>query len=68
MEIIDGTDRTPKVTISRANSIENRVVKLLQYLDRAHPSEGWGSSSMGTRRGGARLLSRGIRKGRVTRQ
>lgn len=42
MEIIDGKDRTPLVTISRANSIENRVTKLLQYLDKAHPSEGWG--------------------------
>lgn len=40
-EIIDGTDRAPQVTITRANSIENRLVKLLSYLGSRFPDEGW---------------------------
>jgi len=42
MEIIDGTDRTPIVTVTRANSIENRTIKLLQYLRRKYAGDGWG--------------------------
>jgi hypothetical protein len=41
LEIIDGTDRTPKVHVNRANSIENRLLKLLSYLKAKHPDEGW---------------------------
>jgi triacylglycerol esterase/lipase EstA (alpha/beta hydrolase family) len=41
LEIIDGTDRTTLVTVDRANSIENRIVKLLQYLQQQNPSENW---------------------------
>lgn len=40
-EVIDGTDHAPQVTITRANSIENRLVKLLGYLANRYPSEGW---------------------------
>jgi hypothetical protein len=42
LEILDGTDRTPLVDVDRANSIENRLIKLLQYLDANHPGAGWG--------------------------
>jgi hypothetical protein len=42
LEILDGTDRTPLVDVDRANSIENRLIKLLQYLDANRPGEGWG--------------------------
>jgi hypothetical protein len=41
MEIIDGVDRSPFVATSRANSIDNRLTKLLIYLDREYPEEGW---------------------------
>ncbi|MCI0363420.1 MAG: hypothetical protein L0219_06025, partial [Phycisphaerales bacterium] len=41
MEIIDGADRTSLVTITRANSVENRVIKLLQYLQGRYPTDGW---------------------------
>ncbi len=41
LEIIDGTDRTPRVEVNRANSIENRLIKLLRYLDKNFPKEGW---------------------------
>jgi hypothetical protein len=42
MEILDGVDRTDRVTISEANSITNRLVKLLQYLDAEFPDDEWG--------------------------
>lgn len=43
LEIINGTDLSPQVSVSRANSIENRLIKLLQYLQRTAPaSENWG--------------------------
>lgn len=41
MEIIDGIDRSTRVDVSRANSIDNRLTKLLLYLDEQYPSEGW---------------------------
>jgi hypothetical protein len=43
LERIDGVDRTNKVQVSPANSIKNRLVKLLQYLDKNYPSDGWKS-------------------------
>lgn len=41
LEIIDGTNRTTLVTVDRANCIENRIIKLLQYLHQQNPSENW---------------------------
>ncbi|HMB94327.1 MAG TPA: T9SS type A sorting domain-containing protein [Rhodothermales bacterium] len=41
LEIIDGTDRSDLVDVDRPNSVENRLVKLLQYLDDRFPTEGW---------------------------
>jgi hypothetical protein len=40
-EYLDGIDRTPMVAVSRANTIENRLVKLLQYLHRQNPQDNW---------------------------
>ena len=42
LEILDGTDRSDIVDVSQANSITNRVAKLVEYLDREHPDDGWG--------------------------
>lgn len=42
LEIKDGTDRTPLVNVTRANSIENRLIKLLLYLHSRAPKDGWG--------------------------
>jgi hypothetical protein len=42
LEIIDGSNRTDKVDVDRTNSIENRLIKLLVYLDTQWPVEGWG--------------------------
>jgi len=41
MEIIDGIDRSPFVNVTAANSIDNRLTKLLVYLDAQFPDEGW---------------------------
>ena len=42
LEIIDGTDRTPLVSIDRGNSIESRLASALNYLQSRFPGEGWG--------------------------
>lgn len=41
LEIIDGINRSTLVTVTQANSIDNRLTKLLVYLDRQFPDEGW---------------------------
>jgi hypothetical protein len=40
-EILDGSDSSPVVAVDRANSIENRLTKLLEYLASQHAGEGW---------------------------
>jgi len=42
LDIIDGGDRSfPVVDVSPANSIDNRLTKLLDSLNAWHPDEGW---------------------------
>jgi len=41
LEIIDGIDRSPLVSVSQANSIDNRLEKLLEFLAVHFPDEGW---------------------------
>lgn len=41
LEILDGVDRTAEISVNQANSIENRLVKLLRYLHGQHPDQGW---------------------------
>jgi hypothetical protein len=41
LEIIEGHDYSPHIDVNRANSIENRLIKLLQYLHQQYPGEGW---------------------------
>jgi hypothetical protein len=41
LEIIDGVDRSTLVNVTAANSIDNRLAKLLVYLDAQYPYEGW---------------------------
>lgn len=42
LEIIEGNDLSTFIDVNRANSIENRLIKALQYLDKTRPKEGWG--------------------------
>ncbi|MEI6409631.1 MAG: T9SS type A sorting domain-containing protein [Bacteroidota bacterium] len=41
-EVIDGINRTNLVDVNVANSINNRVLKALQYLNTNYPNENWG--------------------------
>ncbi len=41
LEILDGVDRSSFVDVTPANSIDNRLTKLLLYLDAQYPDEGW---------------------------
>jgi hypothetical protein len=41
-EVILGDNGSPVVAVDRANSIENRLVALLNFLNTSFPGEGWG--------------------------
>lgn len=41
-EILEGIDYSPDVAVDTTNCVYHRLVKLLQFLDAAHPTEGWG--------------------------
>src|SRR5438132_1456910 len=41
LEVMDGIDRSPIVDVNAANSIDNRLTKLLEYLAAQYPDEGW---------------------------
>lgn len=41
-EFADGQDRTPKVSVNTANSLQNRLIKALTWLDKDRPGENWG--------------------------
>jgi cyclophilin family peptidyl-prolyl cis-trans isomerase len=41
-EVVTGVNLSTKVDVNRANSIVNRLLKLLTYLDARFPTEGWG--------------------------
>lgn len=41
-EIITGTDTSPLVAITPANSITGRLVSMLTYMQATYPGEGWG--------------------------
>ncbi|HEY9878337.1 MAG TPA: hypothetical protein V6D29_07765 [Leptolyngbyaceae cyanobacterium] len=43
LSILDGIDRTDGIKIDQPEAIHNRLVKLLQYLQKQHPGEGWSS-------------------------
>jgi len=41
LEILEGVDASAFVNVTPANSIDNRLSKLLAYLDQNFPDEGW---------------------------
>ncbi|HEU4952533.1 MAG TPA: hypothetical protein VFT46_11315 [Holophagaceae bacterium] len=48
--VLQGTtagNQLPTFTVSAADSLENRLLKALQYLDAQYPSEGWGQYASG---------------------
>lgn len=42
LEVFDGTDRHPNITVDENNCIKRRTQKLLQYLAANYPDESWG--------------------------
>jgi hypothetical protein len=42
LEIIEGRDLSKAIQVDRTNSIENRLKKMIEYLDKKRPSEHWG--------------------------
>ena len=40
-EYLTGNDVSGKVNIPRANSFENRIIKMIEYLGKTYPSENW---------------------------
>ena len=41
LEVFDGTERSALVNVNRPNSIENRLIKLLIYMQQTDPSANW---------------------------
>ena len=41
LEVVEGIDRSPIVDVNAANSIDNRLTKLLEYLAAQYPDEDW---------------------------
>lgn len=41
-EIIDGVDRSPLINVTVAESVQNRLAKLIAFEHAARPAEGWG--------------------------
>ncbi len=41
-EIIDGEDVSAEVQVDSVNSIQNRLIRLLQYMETNHPTQNWG--------------------------
>ena len=41
-EIIEGVDYSPEVSVDSVNSISNRLIRLLQYMDVNFPAQNWG--------------------------
>lgn len=41
-EIIDGVDLSPEIAVDSVNSISNRLIRLLQYMDANYTSQNWG--------------------------
>ena len=41
-EVIDGIDRHPSINITPTNSVINRLTKLLIYMHKVQPTQGWG--------------------------
>ena len=46
-EIITGTDTSPLVAITSANSITGRLTSMLIYMNATYPNEGWGQYLVG---------------------
>lgn len=48
LEVIDGSDRVSFLAVNSTNSIQNRLLKALQYLHSTYPLQGWGQYVSGS--------------------
>ncbi|WP_126247125.1 BPSS1187 family protein [Chitinophaga rhizosphaerae] len=63
LEIIDGTDRHPGVSVDRTNSIIQRLTDLLHYLDQSFPGENWAQFLNGNQPAWEKILAAGHSQG-----
>lgn len=63
LEIIDGTDRHPEIQVDAANSIINRLAKMLAWLHSAHPDEKWGQYLNGAQPAWEKIIIAGHSQG-----
>ncbi len=63
LEIIDGIDRHPGVSVNPANSILQRLTAVLQYLHQTYPDENWGQYLKDGQPAWEKLLTAGHSRG-----
>ncbi|WP_341843502.1 BPSS1187 family protein [Chitinophaga caseinilytica] len=63
LEIIDGTDRHPGVTVDRTHCIIQRLTDLLHYLDKTYPDENWAQFLAGNQPAWEKVLAAGHSQG-----
>ncbi len=61
--LIYGTAPIPPLEVDKANSIENRLVKALIYLNKTYPKEGWGAYLNGDEPAWSKLVLSGLSQG-----
>ncbi|MEO8582385.1 MAG: hypothetical protein ABI415_01240 [Flavitalea sp.] len=62
-EVIDGIDRHPSINVNPANSILNRLTKLLVYLNKTYPTQGWSQYLVNGKPNWAKIMISGHSQG-----
>jgi hypothetical protein len=63
LENLDGIDRSAYIEVERANSIEHRLIRLLQTLSARYPGEGWDAYLVGESIQWERIVIAGFSQG-----
>jgi hypothetical protein len=63
LENLDGMDRGAYIEVERANSIEHRIIRLLQALSAGYPGEGWDAYLVGETIQWERIVIAGFSQG-----
>jgi len=63
LEVIDGTDRSSGVNVNAANSLINRLYKLLVFMNNSHPSQGWEQYILNDKPNWSRIIIAGHSQG-----
>jgi len=62
-ELLEGVDYSPKIAIGQAESIENRLIKALLWLELHDPGRGWGQFLSANKPKWAALIAAGLSLG-----